>query len=137
MAKKKVTKKVVKKINHKKVETKKREGFSFKDADFSKENIIEGGVIRPGILMISFATFIGSMFLLLLGSQGNETAQKWGGSLIIFSFVLIMQSIYTSLTDEPSIFRTLNLGFKIVLFAAEIMAFNYLLLLVCPGGACF
>lgn len=95
--------------------------FGMSDEDFSKENFIEGGIIRPAILMLSFITFIGAMFLLLLGNL------KWGGSLILFSFVLNLYSIYTSLTDEPSIFRTLNLSFKIILFISEIIGFNWVL----------
>lgn len=89
------------------------------DEDFSKENLIEGGLIRPILLMISFFTFIYAMFLLLIGNL------KWGGSLIIFSFILNLYSIYLSLTDKPSIFRTLNLAFKIFIFIAEIYAFNW------------
>lgn len=95
--------------------------FGMSDEDFSKENFIEGGIIRPAILMLSFITFIGAMFLLLIGNL------KWGGSLIIFSFILNLYSIYESFTDVSSIFRTLNIGFKLVLFISEIMAFNWLL----------
>ena len=106
-----------------------RSSLHFTKGDFTRENLIEGGLIRPAILMASFIFFIGAMFLLVLGAQGSVTAQKWGGSLIIFSFILNLQSIYTSLTDKPSIFRKLNLGFKLVLFTFEILAFNYLLIL--------
>lgn len=104
-----------------------RDGLHFLKSDFSKENVIEGGVIRPLVLMVSFVTFLLGMFLLLLGSQGNSSYLKWGGSAIIFSFVLNLQSIYTSLTDEPSFFRTMNLSFKMMLFLFEIMVFNYIL----------
>lgn len=107
-----------------------RDGFHFLKSDFSKENVIEGGVIRPLVLMVSFVTFLLGMFLLLLGSQGNSSYLKWGGSAIIFSFVLNLQSIYTSLTDEPSFFRTMNLSFKMILFLFEIMAFNYILVTI-------
>ena len=95
--------------------------FKFKKDDFSKENLIEGGFIRPTILMVSFFTFILAMFLLLVGDL------KWGGSLIIFSFVINMYSIYESLGDESSIFKKMNLGFKFILFICEILAFNWLL----------
>lgn len=98
--------------------------FGMSDTDFSKENFIEGGIIRPGVLMLAFSSFIGSMFLLLMGNL------KWGGSLIIFSFILSLYSIYQSFTDEQSIFRTLNLVFKFILFVSEIMAFNYILTLL-------
>ncbi len=119
-----------KKIQKKSHKGESREGFHFLKSDFSKENVIEGGVIRPLILMLSFVTFLLGMFLLLLGSQGNASFLKWGGSAIIFSFVLNLQSIYTSLTDEPSFFRTMNLSFKMVLFLFEIMAFNYVLITI-------
>jgi hypothetical protein len=99
--------------------------FHFSKEDFSRENIIEGGVIRPLILMGAFFSFLGAMFLLLLGARGEVTYLKWGGSLLIFSFILNLQSIYSSLTDEPSIFRTMNLIFKITLFLAEIIVFNW------------
>jgi hypothetical protein len=98
-------------------------GFKFKESDFSRENLIEGGFIRPAILMIAFFSFILAMFLLLIGDF------KWGGSLIIFSFVLNLFSIYESLGDEPSIFKNMNLGFKFVLFIFEIAAFNWVLML--------
>lgn len=107
-----------------------RKGIHFTNEDFSRENVIEGGVIRPILLMGAFVTFLLGMFLLLLGAQGNSAALKWGGSAIIFSFILNLQSIYVSLTDEPSFFRTMNLGFKLVLFLSEIMAFNYVLVSV-------
>lgn len=102
----------------------KKKSFSFRKEDFSRENFIEGGIIRPAILMISFVTFLVAMFLLLLGNL------KWGGSLIIFSFIFNMYSIYTSFTDEPSVFRTMNLVFKLILFGAELVFFNYLLYLL-------
>lgn len=92
------------------------------EKDFSRENFIEGGLIRPAILMTSFFVFIFAMFLLLMGDL------KWGGSLIIFAFVLNLYSIYESLSDEKSIFRTMNLGFKFVLFFFEIVAFNWVLI---------
>ena len=96
--------------------------FGLTDKDFTKENFIEGALIRPGLLMLGFSAFVCGMFLLLLNNY------KWGGSLIIFSFVLNLYTIYESLKDEPSVFRTLNIGFKLVLFIAEIMAFNWTLL---------
>lgn len=96
--------------------------FGLTEQDFTKEKFIEGAVIRPSIMMLAFVSFVGGMFLLLIGNL------KWGGSLIIFSFVLNLYNIYESLKDEESVFRTLNIGFKLVLFLAEIMAFNWILL---------
>ena len=107
--------------------TSSRKGLHFVKEDFSRESVIEGGVIRPLILMAAFVTFLLGMFLLLLGAQGNSAALKWGGSAVLFSFIINLQSIYSTLTDEPSYFRTLNLGFKMVLFLSEIMAFNFVL----------
>lgn len=106
-------------LDHKK--NKEKHIFGMTDEDFSRENFIEGGIIRPAILMLAFITFIGSMFLLLIGNL------KWGGSLIIFSFILNLYSIYESFTDVSSIFRTLNIAFKMILFISEVMAFNWLL----------
>ena len=96
--------------------------FGLTEKDFTKEKFLEGAVIRPTILMLSFASFIGGMFLLLIGDY------KWGGSAIIFSFILNLYAIYQSLTDEDSVFRTLNVGFKLVLFLSEVMGFNWVLL---------
>ena len=112
-----------------KKESKKSNSFHFTSEDFSKENVIEGGVIRPIILMISFVTFLLGMFL-LLGSQLNPEFLKWGGSAILFSFILNLYSIYLSLVDKASFFRTMNLIFKLVLFVSEIIAFNYVLVSV-------
>lgn len=95
--------------------------FGLTEKDFSRENFLEGAVIRPAILMSAFATFIIAMFLLLTNNL------KWGGSLIIFSFILNLYAIYQSLADKPSIFRNLNIGFKLVLFLSEIVAFNWIL----------
>lgn len=96
--------------------------FGLTEKDFTKENFIEGAIIRPSILLGAFTTFILGMFLLLIQSY------KWGGSLIIFSFTLNLYAIYESLKDEDTIYRTLNVGFKLILFLSEIMAFNWLLL---------
>ncbi len=96
--------------------------FGLKDEDFSKENFIEGGLIRPAVLMISFFTFVLAMFLLLIGDF------KWGGSLIIFSFIMTLFSIYESLSDEPSLFKKLNLGFKFTLYLFEIIVFSWALI---------
>ena len=98
--------------------------FGMSDEDFSKENFIEGGIIRPAVLMLAFISFIGAMFLLLIGNL------KWGGSLIIFSFIVNLYSIYQSFTDENSIFKTLNIAFKLVLFISEIIAFNWVLMIL-------
>ena len=102
--------------------------FEFTKEDFSRENFIEGGIIRPAVLMSAFIMFMIAMFLLLLGAKGDTVAMKWGGSMIIFSFILNLEAIYMSLTDTSSIFRTLNLAFKIVLFIAEIYIFNWILI---------
>ncbi len=96
--------------------------FGLTDKDFSRENFIEGAIIRPGLLMLSFTAFICGMFLLLIGNL------KWGGSLIIFAFIINLYTIYLSLKDEPSVYRTLNIGFKLLLFLSEIAAFNWVLL---------
>lgn len=96
--------------------------FGLTDKDFTRENFIEGALIRPSLLMIAFIAFISSMFLLLIGNL------KWGGSLIIFSFIINLYTIFLSLQDEPSVYRTLNIGFKLVLFLSEIAAFNWVLL---------
>lgn len=86
---------------------------------FTKEKFIEGAIIRPLIMMASFLTFIVAIFLLLIGDL------KWGGSFIIFSFILNLNSIYLSLTDEISKYRNANLIFKVVLFLIEIAVFNW------------
>lgn len=109
---------------------KKRKGFVFTKDDFSKENVIEGALLRPLLLLLSFFAFIVAMFLLVMGVGGSRSALGWGGSLILFAFVVNIYAIYLSLTDEPSVYRNLNLVFKLVLFTAEIVAFNYVLLLV-------
>lgn len=100
-------------------------------ADFSKENMIKGGLIRPAILMVSFLTFVVSLLLLLFSLKADPITAanylKWGGSGIIFSFVLNLYSIYESLGDKSSIFKKLNLGFKFALFLGEIVAFNWAL----------
>ena len=108
-----------------------RRGFEFIEADFSKENFLEGALLRPAVLLISFISFLVGVFLMLLGvpSRGEELLM-WGGSAVIFAFVLNIQSIYFSLNDEPSYFRTMNLVFKLILFIAEIVAFNFLLTLI-------
>lgn len=115
-------------MKHKKVE--KKHGIHFEEKDFSKENFIEGGIVRPLILMVSFFSFILAMFFLILGAQGNVSGFRWGGSLIVFSFILNLYSIYMSFSDKSSIFRTLNLWFKLILFLCEIIAFNYFLVLI-------
>jgi hypothetical protein len=96
--------------------------FHIDSKELTKENLIESVVIRPFIQMTSFFTFIAGLFFLAIQNF------KWAGSLIIFSFVLTVFSIYKSLTDEESIYRTLNLIFKLTLFLVEIIAFNLLLL---------
>ena len=95
----------------------KKHFFKMTDEDFSRENLIEGGLIRPVILMTSFFTFLLAMFLLLMRNY------KWGGSLIVFSFVFTLYSIYQSLKDKSSIFKRMNLAFKFILFLFEIVIF--------------
>lgn len=95
--------------------------FGMKKEDFNKENFVEGAIIRPGVLMLAFISFVIAMFFLLTQNY------RWGGSLIIFSFVLNLYAIYQSLTDEASVFRNMNIIFKLVLFIFEIIAFNWLL----------
>lgn len=96
--------------------------FGLTEKDFTREKFIEGAILRPSVLMLAFVSFIGGMFLLLNNNL------KWGGSLIVFSFITNLYAIYESLKDEDTIFRTLNVGFKLVLFLSEVMAFNWLLL---------
>ena len=109
-------------MSRKKAKKESRHVFGLKDEDFSRDNFIEGGLIRPAILMIAFFTFLLAMFLLLVGDL------KWGGSLILFSFILNLYSIYESLGDETSVFKKLNLGFKFTLFLFEIIVFNWVLI---------
>jgi len=96
--------------------------FGLTEKDFTKEKFIEGAIIRPSILLTAFVSFISAMFLLLIQNY------KWGGSLIIFSFIFNLYTIFESLKDEESVFRTLNIGFKLILFLSEVMAFNWILL---------
>jgi hypothetical protein len=113
-----------KKLKKKLLKNQSIEMFNINSKEFTRENLIESIFIRPFIQMLSFATFIIAMFLLVIENY------EWGGSLIIFSFILNMSSIYKSLCDEPSIYRTLNLTFKLVLFTAEVIAFSYLISII-------
>ncbi len=92
--------------------------------ELTEENFIEGGIIRPAIQMLAFVAFIIAVFFLLIQNF------KWGGSMIIFSFILNLESIFKSLGDEPSIYKSMNLGFKLVMFFSEIMIFNYILMFI-------
>ncbi len=75
--------------------------LGIKDDDFSRENFIEGGIIRPLILMTAFFSFVVALLLLVFGIQlENYDYIKWGGSFIIFSFIFNMYSVYESLKDE-------------------------------------
>jgi len=96
--------------------------FGVIESEFSSGKVIEGMVIRPAIQLLSFSSFVLAMFLLLFQNL------KWGGSLIIFAFILNLESIYKSLTDKLSIYRTLNLWFKIIMFSSEIILFNYIII---------
>ncbi len=108
-----------------------KETFKLSKRDFSKENVIEGAIIRPAILTLSFVSFlVGVLFFLNAIQTSQADAYKWGGSFILFSFVLTLQSIYSSLKDEPSKFRNYNLGFKSVLLVFEISIFHSLLTLI-------
>jgi hypothetical protein len=102
----------------------------FVKEDFSKENLIQGGLIRPGILVLSFLSFMAGIILFIDALQGSLNAMKWAGSLMIFSFILTAYSIYTSLQDEHSVFRNLNVGFKVTLFVFEISIFHQIMLLI-------
>ena len=114
----------MKKISKQKKPSKKEFLFSEIKHDLKGDAAMEGLVLRPALLMSAFLTFIGAMFLMLIGNL------KWGGSLLIFSFVLNLYSIYQSFCDNDSIFRTLNLFFKIVLLVGEILAFNWILVML-------
>ncbi|NQZ84204.1 MAG: hypothetical protein HRU03_00660 [Nanoarchaeales archaeon] len=102
--------------------TQQRYLFGLSEKDFTKENFIEGAIIRPSMLLAALVSFILGMFLLLIDNY------KWGGSLIVFSFIINIYALFQSFGDEDSIYRTLNIGFKLVLFLSEIMAFNYVLI---------
>jgi hypothetical protein len=96
--------------------------FGLTEKDFTKENFIEGAIIRPSMLLAALVSFILGMFLLLIDNY------KWGGSLILFSFIINVSALYQSFGDEDTIFRTLNIGFKLILFLSEVMAFNWTLI---------
>ena len=105
--------------------------FSFSSdlkEDFTNEKFIEGGIIRPLYQMAAFTAFVVAVFLLLIGAGGSDAMMRWGGSLIIISFVFNLYAIYLSLCDKPSIYRTFNLAFKIIIFLAEIALFNWILI---------
>lgn len=95
--------------------------FNISEDEFTREKMIEGAFIRPSIMFIAFFTFVIAIFMLL----ANQL--KWGGSLIIASFVLNLYSIYQSLSDNKSFYKNMNLIFKFTLFLFEIVAFNWLL----------
>ena len=81
--------------------------------------------------MTAFFSFVIALLLLVFGIQlENYDYIKWGGSFIIFSFIFNMYSIYESLKDEPSIFKTLNLIFKITLLILEIFVIGWVISLV-------
>jgi hypothetical protein len=96
--------------------------FGLSEKNFTKENFIEGAIIRPSLLLGALTSFILGMFMLLIDNY------KWGGSLILFSFILNIFALYRSFGDDDSIFKTLNIGFKLILFLSEIMAFNWVLI---------
>lgn len=109
-----------------KADKSKKDNFLLKGIkkDLSDGNFIEGVFMRPALLNLAFLSFILAVYLFTIGNL------KWGGSLIIFSFILNLYSIYQSLTDEPSLFRNLNLAFKLVLFIVEVLIFNFILSLI-------
>ncbi len=119
-----------------KEKSKKKSLLGMSEKDFTKENFIEGGLIRPGIMMIAFFSFVIALLLLVFGANagGVEAYYKWGGSLAIFSFVFNMYSIYQSLTDEPSIFKNLNLTFKFVLLFFEVFILGWVFSLAMPNS---
>lgn len=98
--------------------------FGISEKEFTKGQFIEGAVVRPGILFFAFASFVVALFLLLLGNL------KWGGTLVVISFIANMYSIYLSLGDKPSVYRNMNIAFKLILFVAEIISFSWVLALV-------
>ena len=101
---------------------KKKRILGISEKEFSSKNILEGMIIRPAIFMVSFISFVLAMFLLIFNDL------KWSGSLIIFAFILNLETIYKSLTDKPSIYRTMNLIFKLTMFISEIILFNYVII---------
>lgn len=100
----------------------KNKNSSFKTKVYSGDEVIEGMVIRPLILLFSFVGFIVSIFLLLYRQY------LWAGSFIIFSFVFNMYGIYLTLNDKPSMYRNLNFAFKFILFVSEVILFNWLII---------
>ncbi len=104
------------------VRLKKKNFLGISEKEFSSVNILEGMIIRPAIFMVSFISFVLAMFLLIFNDL------KWSGSLIIFAFILNLETIYKSLTDKPSIYRTMNLIFKLTMFISEIILFNYVII---------
>lgn len=109
--------------------------------DFSKENLITGGLIRPAILMTSFLTFVGALLLVVFSVKADPITEanylRWGGSGIIFAFILNLYSIYDSLGDKPSIFKNLNLVFKLSLFFLEVFLMGYVLTYILPNPILF
>lgn len=111
------------------------------EEDFSRENLIKGGFIRPLILMVSFLTFVLSMLAVVFSVKADAVSQanylRWGGSGIIFAFVLNLYSIYQTLGDKPSIFKNLNLIFKLALFALEVFLMGYVMTYMLPNPILF
>lgn len=107
---------------NKKIKNKEKTFLGLNKEELSRDNFIEGAIIRPAIQMLAFVSFIIAVFLLLIENY------KWGGSMIVFSFVLNIESLYKSLKDKPSIYRSMNLGFKLIMFLAEIVIFDYILM---------
>lgn len=109
--------------------------------DFSRENMIEGGLVRPLILLLSFLTFVISMLFVVFSVKADPITQanylRWGGSGIIFAFVLNLYSIYETLGDKPSIFKNMNLIFKLALFTLEVFLMGYVMTYILPNPILF
>ncbi len=112
------------KIKSNKKKEKKEKSFMdlFPEEEFTKENFIEGVIYRPAIFLISFLSFIISVFFILIQNY------KWAGSFIVFSFTFNIFSLYQSFEDKNSIYRTLNLIFKLTIFIAELVIFNWIII---------
>lgn len=90
--------------------------------ELNTNKFLEGAILRPVLLLLATASFIVAMFFLLAGNL------KWGGSLILFSFVMNLYAIYLSLIDEPSTYRSFNLSLKLIIFLSEVAAFNWVII---------
>jgi len=92
--------------------------------DIKNKKFIEGIFLRPFVTLSGVLLFFTAIYLIIIGEL------KWGGSLIIMSFLINLSSIYDSLIDKTSIYRNLNLNFKFFMLIFEVAAFNYILFLI-------